>query len=44
MFVTIVNNLVSLPALSGTLILCWLSWNYFEKCLIQLGHGNEYLR
>jgi hypothetical protein len=44
MFVKIVNNLVSLLALAGTLMLCRLSWKYFEKLLIQFGHRDDYAR
>jgi peptidoglycan/LPS O-acetylase OafA/YrhL len=38
------NVLLTLIALAGTLLLCRLSWNYFEKPLIQFGHREDYLR
>ncbi|HVS89832.1 MAG TPA: hypothetical protein VHF01_16630 [Candidatus Acidoferrum sp.] len=44
LFVTIPIMLVTLLALAGTLIFGRLSWEYFEKPLIQFGHRNEYSR
>src|SRR4029077_15802448 len=35
---------VCVLALAGTLLLCRLSWNYFEKPLIQFGHRDDYVR
>ena len=35
--------LVTLLALAVTLLLCRLSWIYFEKPLVQLGHRSHYL-
>jgi len=36
------QSLISLPSLIVTLLICWLSWTYFEKPLVQVGHRERY--
>ena len=33
---------VTILALLLTFVLCWLSWRYFEKPLVQIGHRSKY--
>jgi peptidoglycan/LPS O-acetylase OafA/YrhL len=37
------NAGVAVLAIASTLVICRLSWNYFEKPLVRLGHREDYL-